>query len=77
MDDFHVASQFLNVLEAIDETHIRTVAPHDYPQVYINRKKFHAIVLQGICASNLQFLHVLAGWPGSVHDARILRSCDV
>lgn len=35
-------------------------------------------MLQGICASNLQFLHVVAGWPGSVHDSRIpLRNCDV
>lgn len=77
MDDFHTASQFPNVLGAIDGTHIRIVAPHDHPQVYINRKKFHSIVLQGICASNLQFLHVVAGWPGSVHDARILRNCDM
>ena len=33
--------------------------------------------MQGICASNMQFLHVLAGWPGSVNDSRILRNCDV
>ena len=67
----------INVLGAIDGTHIRIVAPHDHPQVYINQKRFHSIVLQGICASNLQFLHVVAGWPGGVHDARILSNCDV
>ena len=70
-------SEFTNVLGAIDGTHIRIVAPHEHPQVYVNRKKFHSIVRQGICANNLQFLHVVAGWPGSVNDSRILRNCDI
>lgn len=77
MDDFRVGSQFPNVMGVIDGTHIRIVAPSKHPQVYVNRKKFHSIVLQGICASNLQFLHVVAGWPGSVNDARILKNCDI
>jgi hypothetical protein len=77
IDDFYTASQFPNVLGVIDGTHIRIVGPHEHPQVYMNRKKFHSIVLQGICAHNLQFLHVVAGWPGSVHDARILRNSDI
>ena len=72
IDDFYTASHFPNVLGVIDGTHIRIVDPHEHPQVYVNRKKFHSIVLQGICAHNLQFLHVVAGWPGSVHDARKL-----
>ncbi len=75
--DFYTASNFPNVLGVIDGTHIRIVAPREHPQVYVNRKKFHSIILQGICAHNLQFLHVVAGWPGSVHDARILRNSDV
>ena len=77
IDDFRIASQFPNVLGAIDGTHICIVAPSKHGQVYVNRKKFHSLVLQAICASNMQFLHVLAGWPGSVNDARILRNCDV
>ena len=75
--DFYTASNFPNVLGVIDGTHIRIVAPREHPQVYVNRKKFHSIILQGICAHNLQFLHVVAGWPGSVHDARVLRNSDV
>lgn len=77
MDEYSIGSQFPNVLGAIDGTHIRIVAPSEHSQVYVNRKKFHSLVLQGICASNMQFLHVLAGWPGSVNDSRILRNCDV
>ena len=74
--DFYTASNFPNVLGVIDGTHIRIVAPCEHPQVYVNREKFHSIILQGICAHNLQFLHVVAGWPGSVHDARVLRNSD-
>ena len=73
IDDLYTASNFPNVLEVIDGTHIRIATPHEHSQVHVNRKKFHSIILQGICAHNLQFLHVVAGWPGTVHDARILR----
>ena len=29
--------------------------------------------LQGIVDSNLKFIHVTVGYPGSIHDARVLR----
>ena len=74
IDDFRIGSQFPNLLGAIVGIHIRIVAPSKHGQVYVNRKKFHSLVLQGICVSNMQFLLVLAGWPGSVDDSRILRN---
>ena len=77
IEDFRIGSQFPNVLGAIDGTRIQIVAPSKHSQVYVNQKKFHSLVLQGICASNLQFLHVLAGLPGSVNDSTILRNCDI
>lgn len=46
INDFYTTSQFPNVLGVIDGTHIRIVAPHGHPQAYVNRKKFHSIVLQ-------------------------------
>ena len=48
---------------AINGSHIRIVAPHEHPQV--------------VCANNLQFLHVVADWPGSINDLRILRNCGI
>lgn len=33
--------------------------------------------LQVICDENVVFLDVLAGWPGSVHDSRVLRNSDI
>jgi hypothetical protein len=44
---------------------------------YYNRKKYHSVVLQGICKSNLMFTDVDCRWPGSVHDARIFRTSDI
>lgn len=39
------------------------------PQDFFNRKKFHSIVLQGVCDTNRLFWNVCAGQPGGVHDA--------
>lgn len=65
------------VLGAVDGCHIPIKAPSKFPENYVNRKKFHSVVLQGICDHNLMFLDVYCGWPGSVHDARILRNSDI
>ena len=32
------------------------------------------MLLQGVCDHNLQFIDCFAGYPGSVHDARLLRN---
>ena len=31
------------------------------------------MILQAVCDSNLNFTDVYCGWPGSVHDARVLK----
>lgn len=66
-----------NVLGAVDGCHIRIKKPIENPHDYFNRKKYFSVVLQGICASNLQFIDVDCRWPGSVHDARIFRTSDI
>ncbi|XP_020911978.1 protein ALP1-like [Exaiptasia diaphana] len=68
---------FPNVTGMIDGTHVCIRTPEYEPDVYINRKKFHPINVQVICDNNLVFLDVLAGWPGSVHDSRVLRNSGV
>ncbi|XP_046856137.1 protein ALP1-like [Xenia sp. Carnegie-2017] len=54
---------------AIDGTHI---APANSNIEYVNRRGFHSIVMQAVADCNYMFLDVVIGWPGSVHDARIL-----
>lgn len=58
----------------IDGLHIPIPGPSDHRAAYINRKGFPSIQLQAVCDDNLRFLDVVAGWPGSVHDARVFRN---
>ena len=44
---------------------------------YINRKGFSSIILQEICDNELRFTNVNVGFPGSVHDARVLRRSQI
>lgn len=67
-----------NVLQAavgaIDGCHIRIKAPGEPDaQCYKNRKLFPSIQLQGVCDAQGRFLNVFVGFPGSVHDARVLK----
>ena len=68
---------FPDVVGLIDGTHISIRAPIEEPDAYINRKKFHSINLQVICDENMVFIDMLTGWPGSVHDSRVLRNSVV
>ncbi len=61
------------ILGAIDGSHIRIQKPHFHQECYVNRKGYHSVVLQGISTYDLSFIDIYCGWPGSVHDARVLR----
>jgi hypothetical protein len=77
MDKFEQKQNFPSVLGAIDGTHIAIRAPKNHPETYVNRKGFHSIILQGICREDLRFIDCVAGWPGSCHDARVLKNTDI
>ena len=66
------------VLGCVDGTHIPIRSPGgDNSEVYRCRKGFYSLNVQGICDSDLKFMHVVASWPGSVHDARIFDNSHV
>jgi DDE superfamily endonuclease len=71
---FQNASGFPGTIGAIDGTHIQIKAPTEHGDTYINRKKVHSIVLQAVCNETMRFTDCFAGYPGSVHDARVLRN---
>ena len=56
----------------IDGTRIPILAPEESHLVYVNRKGYHSIIMQAVVDSNYIFTDVVIGWPGSVHDARVL-----
>uniref|UniRef100_A0A3Q3FGZ5 DDE Tnp4 domain-containing protein n=1 Tax=Labrus bergylta TaxID=56723 RepID=A0A3Q3FGZ5_9LABR len=68
---------FARVAGSIDGCHVRVVAPAAHEQAYLNRRLFHSIQFQAICDHRGKFLDVFVGYPGSVHDARVLRHSDV
>ena len=62
---------------AVDGSHIPVMAPHGRATEYYNRKGFYSIVLQALVNHEYLFMNTYVGWPGSVHDARILSNSDV
>lgn len=62
---------------AIDGSHIPIKAPTDEPDAYYNRKGFHSIVLQAVVDCFLTFTDVFVGYPGRVHDARVLANSGI
>ena len=62
-----------NVVGAIDGSHISIKAPHVNHEDYFNRKQNYSMNLQGVVDADGKFIDVSTGWPGSIHDARVLR----
>ncbi len=62
---------------AIDGCHIRLKPPATTAQCYLNRKLFHSIQLQAITDHRGKFIDIFVGYPGSVHDVRMLRNSPV
>ena len=77
VDGFLCTWGFPQCFGAIDGTHIPIIAPRDNPLDYYNRKGAHSIVLQALVDYEYKFMNIYVGWPGSVHDARILANSVV
>ena len=77
VEGFETKWGFPQCAGAIDGSHIPIIAPTFCPKDYYNRKGFHSIILQGLVDHQYHFLDIAVGWPGSVHDARVLptRNC--
>ena len=68
---------FPNCAGAIDGTHIPIISPKDNHCDYFNRKGHHSVILQGVCNDKYQFTDINVGWPGRVHDARVLSNSSI
>ena len=77
--DFFAIAGFPQVVGAVDGTHIGihgcNYGPDEY--IFINRKNRHSINVQLICDGNFRITNVVARWPGSTHDSRILQSSRI
>lgn len=62
-------------LAAVDATHIAITAPNSPSKVdYYSRKQRYTINTQAVADDSLMFLDVSTGYPGSIHDARVVRN---
>nr|XP_054763824.1 putative nuclease HARBI1 [Lytechinus pictus] len=72
--NFFVIAGFPSVLGAVDCTHVglNSAVLGANEAIYVNRKFWHSINVQMVCDAKYVITNVVARWPGSVHDARIL-----
>ncbi|KAJ1163652.1 hypothetical protein NDU88_004107 [Pleurodeles waltl] len=76
--DFYAMRHIPNIIGAIDGTHIAFVPPPwRNEQVFRNRKSFQSMNVQIVCLADQYISHVNAKYPGSVHDAYILRNSSI
>lgn len=69
---FYSLARFPKVIGAIDCTHIKLQSPsREYGEQYRNRKGYFSLNIQALVNANLEFLDVVARWPGSSHDSNI------
>ncbi|KAJ1186814.1 hypothetical protein NDU88_003594 [Pleurodeles waltl] len=75
--DFYALGHIPNIIGAIDGTHVALVPPKDNEQVYRNRKSYHSMNVQVVCLADQYISHVNAKFPGSVHDAYVMRNSSI
>jgi len=75
-----IAEDFLDeggmpfVCGCLDGTLINIDAPVQDEAAYVDRHGNHSINALLVSGPDMSFYYVLADWPGSVHDARVLRN---
>ncbi|XP_054167338.1 putative nuclease HARBI1 [Oppia nitens] len=71
-EDFYKLKRFPNVIGAIDGTHVEILAPPQNIEAdYVNRKFRHTINVQAVANARLEFIDIVAKYPGRTHDAFI------
>jgi hypothetical protein len=63
---------FDNCIGAIDRTHIAVVVPTNQVVQHIGRHGYTTQNVLAVCDFDMRFTFVVVGWPGSVHDMRVL-----
>ncbi|XP_052240754.1 putative nuclease HARBI1 [Dreissena polymorpha] len=75
--DFQGIANFPNVVGVVDGTQVQIQASHVNEDAYVNRMGYHSIITQVIFNGQDSLSDLVARWPGSTHDSRILRESGV
>ncbi|XP_062586830.1 putative nuclease HARBI1 [Saccostrea cucullata] len=68
---FQIAG-FPGIVGAIDGTHVQIIAPRQNENDFFNRHHYHSLNVQVVFHSQCKLIDIVAKWPGSTHDTRIL-----
>ncbi|XP_071102876.1 putative nuclease HARBI1 [Haliotis cracherodii] len=74
---FMATAGFPGVFGVIDGTHVRIIAPSVDEPEYVCRKHFHSINAQIVFDAHYNILDMVAKWPRSTHDARVINESGV
>lgn len=75
---FEDVSKIPQAMGAIDGTHIEIIAPPGRGKFdYFDREHRYSVTLQAVVGDNLEFLDTAVGFPGSMHDARVLQQSEL
>ena len=75
---FHAKRGFPGVIGCVDGAHIPVLVPKsDRSETYRNRKGFMSLNVQMVCGPKEEIYDIVAGWPGSAHDAVIWTTSDI
>ena len=77
IETFQDLSDLPNIVGAIDGSHVRIKAPKDGPVDYFSRYQQHDFIIQAVVNGQKLFLDFACGYPGSMHDARVLRRSSI
>ena len=72
--EFSNFAGFPGVIGSVDGCHIDIKAPSMVQADYLDRTHKHSVNLMAICDHSKKFLYIHAGFPGSAHDNRVLKS---
>uniref|UniRef100_A0A146L3K0 Putative nuclease HARBI1 n=1 Tax=Lygus hesperus TaxID=30085 RepID=A0A146L3K0_LYGHE len=73
-EKFHRIARFPGCVGALDCTHVKISSPGgDDAEMYRNRKGYFSLNVQTVSDADLKITNIVARWPGSSHDATVLR----
>ncbi|XP_030076105.1 putative nuclease HARBI1 [Microcaecilia unicolor] len=75
--EFLAVAGFPHVLGAVGCTHVALKPPSDHENLYRNRQRYHSMNMQLVCNARGMITHVVAEFPGSMHDATILNQSSL
>ena len=76
-EKFADIANFHGVIACVDGTQIPIQAPSVNEHEYVNRKGVHAINIQIMADADRRIVNTVIRYPGSTHDARILRNSAI